>query len=199
MSNRMLPAAAGRALRGGAALAQSAARGRGTVVSLDGTALRLQDRAGKAVVVTLSPTYGVTALVPAKLGDVAPGSFIGAAADTRADGTLVAREIHIFPEAMRGAGEGHRAFDLGPQSTMTNGTVGNEVKAAAGDTLTVAYKGGEKSILVPKDAPVVMFAPGDRAMLVPGAHVIVQAQTAEGGGVTADRVTVGVDGLVPPM
>ena len=199
MIKHVLSAALVLPLVGGVALAQSAARVRGTVVSVEGTALALKDLTGKEVRVTLSPTYAVTALVPAKLGDVTPGSFIGAAANTRADGTLVAKEIHIFPEAMRGTGEGHRAFDLGPQSTMTNGTVGNEVRSAAGDTLTVAYKGGEKSITVPKDAPVVMFAPGDRAMLVPGAHVIVQAQTGEGGGLTADRVTVGVDGLIPPM
>ena len=199
MIKRILAAAIVLPLLGGVAGAQSATRLRGTVVSVDGTALALKDLMGKDVRVILSPAYAVTALVPATLGDVTPGSFIGAAANTRPDGTLVAKEIHIFPEAMRGSGEGHRAFDLGPQSTMTNGTVGNEVKGAAGDTLTVAYKGGEKSITVPKDAPVVMFAPGDRAMLVPGAHVIVQAQTAEGGGLTADRVTVGVDGLVPPM
>ncbi|RYC31827.1 hypothetical protein D3273_11915 [Lichenibacterium minor] len=199
LTRRALTAAAALCLLGGAAMAQSATRLRGTVVSIDGTALRIHDAAGHDVQIALSPTYTVTALVPAKLGDVTPGSFIGAAANTQPDGTLVAKEIHIFPEAMRGSGEGHRAFDLGPQSTMTNGTVGNEVKGAAGDTLTVAYKGGEKSITVPKDAPIVMFAPGDRAMLAPGAHVIVQAQAGEGGGLTAERVTVGKDGLVPPM
>lgn len=182
----------------GPALAQSATRIRGSVVSVDGTVLHLRDRNGADVTVAMSPAYTVTAVVPAKLADVTPGSYIGAAADTQADGTLVAKEIHIFPEAMRGSGEGTRAFDLGPRSSMTNGTVGNEVKDAAGDRLTVAYKGGEKSIVVPPGAPVVMFAPGDRAMVKAGAAVIVQAQKGDGG-LTAERVTVGVDGLVPPM
>lgn len=199
MFKRIMTATAILPLLAGVAFAQSATRVRGTVESIDGTALQLRDTAGKDVKVVLAANYTVTALVPAKLGDVTPGSFIGAAATTQADGTLVAKEIHIFPESMRGSGEGHRAFDLGPQSTMTNGTVGNEVKGASGDTLTVAYKGGEKSITVPKDAPIVMFAPGDRAMLVPGAHVIVQAQAGTGGTLAADRVTVGKDGLVPPM
>ena len=167
-----------------AALAQTPNRIRGTVESLDGTALRVRANGGQDVAIALSPTYGVTALVPAKLSEVKPGSFIGTAADTQPDGTLVAKEIHIFPESMRGAGEGYRAFDLGPKSTMTNGT---------------AYKGGEKSIVVPPGAPVVAFALGDKAMLVPGAHVIVQAQGGSGGALTADRVTVGKDGLVPPM
>ena len=199
MIKRLAIAAALLALLGGAAMAQSAERVRGTVASLDGTALCVTANDGQTVTIALSPAYTVTALVPAKLSDVQAGSFIGIAADTQPDGTLVAREVHVFPEAMRGAGEGHRGFDLGPQSTMTNGTVGNEVKGTSGDTLTVAYKGGEKSIVVPPSAPVVMFAPGDKAMLVPGAHVIVQAKAASGGALTAERVTVGKDGLLPPM
>ncbi len=186
------------ALTAASALAQTTSRVRGTVVSLDGTALHVKDAGGQDVAVTLSASYAIMALVPAKLSDVKPGDFIGAAADTQADGTLVAREVHIFPEAMRGSGEGHRAFDLGPKSTMTNGTVGNEVKGKDGDTLTVAYKGGERTITVPAAAPVVSFAPGDPALLVPGAHVIVQAQ-GDAGGLRAERVTVGKDGLVPPM
>lgn len=199
MLKSTLSLAAALALLAGPALAQTPNRIRGTVTSLDGTTLHVMSTAGKDVTIALSPSYGVTALVPAKLSEVAPGSFIGTAADTQADGTLVAKEIHIFPESMRGSGEGHRDFDLGPKSTMTNGTVGQEVKGTSGDTLTVAYKGGEKTIVVPPGAPVVMFAPGDRAMLVPGAHVIVQAQAGEGGAFKAERVTVGKDGLVPPM
>ena len=181
------------------ALAQAPGRVRGTVASLDGSALHVTANGGQDITIALSPAFSVTALVPAKLSDVQPGSFIGIAADTQTDGTLVAKEVHIFPESMRGAGEGHRGFDLGPKSTMTNGTVGQEVKGTAGNTLSVAYKGGEKSIVVPPDAPVVMFTPGDKAMLVPGAHVIVQTQAAAGGTLTAERVTVGKDGLVPPM
>ena len=181
------------------ALAQAPSRIRGTVASLDGSVLHVLANGGQDVSIALSPSYSVTALVPATLADVQPGSFIGTAADTQPDWTLVAKEIHIFPESMRGAGEGHRGFDLGPKSTMTNGTVGQEVKGTAGNTLTVDYKGGEKRILVPPGAPVVMFAPGDKAMLVAGAHVIVQTQAAAGGTLTAERVTVGRDGLVPPM
>ncbi len=199
MTKRLAIAAALLSVLGGAAMAQSANRVRGTVASLDGTSLHVTANSGQTVSITLPDSYSVTALVPAKLNDVQAGSFIGIAADTQPDGTLVAREVHIFPEAMRGAGEGHRGFDLGPQSTMTNGTVGNEVKGTSGDTLTVAYKGGEKSIVVPPSAPVVMFAPGNKAMLVPGAHVIVQTKAATDGSLTAERVTVGKDGLVPPM
>ncbi len=181
------------------ALAETPNRIRGTVTSLDGTALHVTGNGGQNVVITLSANSSVTAVLPAKLSEVQPGSFIGTAAETQPDGTLVAKEVHIFPESMRGSGEGHRGFDLGPKSTMTNGTVGQEVKGASGNTLTVAYKGGEKSIVVPPDAPVVTFAPGDRAMLVAGAHVIVQPQAGVDGALVTERVIVGKDGLVPPM
>ena len=172
---------------------------RGTIESLAGTTLHVKSTMGQEVTIALTPTYTVTALLPAKLSEIAPGSFIGTAAETQPDGTMVAKEVHIFPEAMRGAGEGFRPFDLGPKSTMTNGTVGQEVKGTSGNTLTVAYKGGEKTIVVPPDAPVVTFAPGDRAMLAAGQHVIVQAMSGSDGALMADRVTVGKDGLVPPM
>lgn len=124
---------------------------------------------------------------------------MGTAATTQPDGTLVAKDVHIFPESMGGAGEGHRDFDLAPKSTMTNGTVGQEMKSTSGNIPTVTYKGGEKSIVVPPDAPVVMFVPGSEAMLVAGSHVRIQARKGGDGTLTAERVTGGKDGLVPPM
>jgi hypothetical protein len=198
MSKKTLLMSAALTLAAAGALAAPPSRIRGTVTSLDGTALHIMASGGRDVVI-LSPNYSVTAVVPAKLSEVQPGSFIGTAADTQPDGTLVAKEVHVFPESMRGSGEGHRGFDLGPKSTMTNGTVGQEVKGTSGNTLTVAYKGGEKSILVPPGVPVVSFAPGDRSMLVQGAHVIVQTQAGAGRALMAERVIVGKDGLVPPM
>ena len=114
------------------------------------------------------------------------------------DGTQRALEIHVFPESMRGTGEGHRPFDLQPQSTMTNGTVGS-VTGTIGRTLTVTYQGGEKTIVVPPDTPIVAFEPGTRAMLAAGAHIILIGTRAEDGVITATRILVGKDGLIPPM
>ena len=81
---------------------------------------------------------------------------------------------------------------------MTNGTIG-DVKVADGRTLTLAYKGGEQRIYVPPGAPVVTFESGSRDMLRPGAHVFVTADEAADEGLTATRISVGKDGLVPPM
>jgi hypothetical protein len=86
----------------------------------------------------------------------------------QADGTLRAFEIQVFPDSMRGVGEGHHPWDLQPQSTMTNGTVG-DVVVTQGRTLTLRYKDGEKTVVVPENAPIITYGVGSRAMLVPGA------------------------------
>jgi hypothetical protein len=184
----------------GAALAQTpqAVRLRATIEAADATSVSLTTRTGEKVTVALAPDTVVTALVPIKLEDIKPGSFIGSAAMPQPDGTQRALEVHVFPEAMRGTGEGHRPFDLQPQSTMTNGTVG-AVTGSVGRTLTVSYKGGEKTIVVPPDTPVVTYEPGSPALLTAGAHVIVFGTQAADGKVTANRIAVGKNGLVPPM
>jgi hypothetical protein len=198
IARRLLLVAALCGLATGAS-AQTASRIRGTLASVEGTVMHVTPNEGGDAVLTLAPDARVTLVEPTTLAEVKPGSFIGTAAKTQDDGTMVAVEVHVFPESMRGSGEGHRPFDLGPKSTMTNGTVGQEVVGATGQTLTVRYKGGEKSIVVPKDAPIVTFAPGDRALLVKGAHVIVFGQKAADGSLAAGNVLVGKDGLVPPM
>jgi hypothetical protein len=184
----------------GAALAQApqVVRIRATIDAADANSLSLTTRSGDKVTVALAPDTMVTLLVPIKLEDIKPGSFIGSAAMPQADGTQRALEVHVFPESMRGTGEGYRPFDLKPDSTMTNGTVG-AVTGSVGRTLTVSYKGGEKTIVVPPETPVVTYEPGSRALLVSGAHIILFGTQAADGKVTANRISVGKDGLVPPM
>ena len=182
----------------GQAHAQQAVRIRASIDAIDGDTLSLTTRRGEKVSLTLRPNATVLAIVPIALEEIKPGSYIGSAAMGQPDGTLRALEVHVFPEAMRGAGEGHRPFDLEPQSTMTNGTVG-EVTVAAGRVLQVRYGGGQQSIVVPPGTPVVTYAPGSRALLVPGAHLIANATQDAAGTLSADRISVGKDGLVPPM
>ena len=196
---RLAAGAAGLAASG-AALAQApqAVRIRATIDAADAQSISLTTRSGDKVTVALAPDIAVALLVPIRLEDIKPGSFIGSAAMPQPDGTQRALEIHVFPESMRGTGEGHRPFDLQPQSTMTNGTVGS-VTGSVGRTLTVTYKGGEKTIVVPPNTPVVTYEQGSAALLVPGAHVIVFGTRAADGKVTAARIAVGKNGLVPPM
>lgn len=171
---------------------------RGTVVGLDGATLMVRDRDGKIVSVVLAQPVAVAAVIPAQLTDAKPGTFIGAAATGPKD-RLRALEVLIFPEAMRGTGEGHFPWDLQPESTMTNATIESEVVSADGQTLAVVAKGERLTMIIPPNAPVVTFEPGTPSMLVPGAHVFVGASRQPDGRLTAARVNVGKDGLTPPM
>ena len=179
--------------------AEPTTRIRGVIERVDGPALTIVTREGPTVRLMLTPDAKVAALIPAELSAAAAGSFIGTAAVPQPDGRLKAQEVLIFPEALRGVGEGHRAWDLTPDSTMTNATVEATVTDAAGRVLTLTYKDGKKELVVPPDAPIVTLVPGDASLLKPGNHVFLSASQAADGSLTASRITVGKDGLVPPM
>ena len=140
----------------------------------------------------------IAAAVPAKLADAKPCSFIGAAA-AGPKNHLRALEVLIFPELLRGFGEGHSPWDLQPERTMSNAMVDSDVASAEGRTLTVMAKGERLTMVVPPDAPVVTVEPGAPAMLTPGAHVLVDATRAPDGTLRAGRVNVGKDWLTPPI
>jgi hypothetical protein len=182
----------------GHAQAPAPSRIRGTIAALDGRTLGVHARGGQDVSVALTPDATVVAVSNTKLTDVHPGSFIGTTAIPQPDGTLKAIEVHIFPESMRGTGEGFRPWDLGPQSTMTNGTVG-EITGTDARSLSVKYKDGQKTVVVPPDVPVVAFEPGTIAQLTPGAHVVVTATKAADGALSSSRVNVGKDGIDLPL
>jgi hypothetical protein len=173
-------------------------RVRGTIDSVDGKVLHITGRAGEKVNVTLGADAKVAEVSKIDISAIKPNSYIGTAAAPLPNGDLKALEVHVFPESMRGTGDGHRPFDLGPNSTMTNGTVGSVV-GTKDRTLTVSYNGGEKKVEVPADVPIVTFEPGTLDELKAGAKVIIFATKATDGSLTSDRVSVGKDGLTPPM
>jgi hypothetical protein len=181
------------------AQAPAPARVRGTISSVDSGELQVATRSGDKVTLRLPADAVITIIEPIAIDAIKPGSFIGTAARVQPDGTLRALEVQVFPESMRGVGEGHRPWDLGPDSTMTNGTVGTLEKLTDARTLTLDYKGGEKTVIVPAEAPIITYEPGSRAALTAGAHVIVTATRNPDETLTAVRVGVGRDGLVPPM
>ena len=186
-----------------AAFAQAPAsqpvRIRGTVEHLDGNMLTVKARGGESMKVKLADNAVVMGVVKASVADIASGKFIGTTTVGERNGALVAEEVHIFPENMRGTGEGHRDWDLRPQSKMTNANVADVVKMADDRVMTVQYKGGEKKILVTPRTAVVSYTPADRAELKPGAPVFIVAQREADGTLSAPRVNVGLHGQVPPM
>lgn len=170
---------------------------KGEVVSFDGKTLRVKTAAGETAAVLVPEGTRVSSLTLASFADIEPGDFIASAGTLQPDGTLRAVELRIFPEEMRGRGEGHRPFRGGPDSTMTNATV-DSVVGIEERTLTVKYPGGEKTIVVPEDTPVMRQEVADQSLLTPGAAVSVTARE-EGGQTMAVRISVGKDGLVPPL
>jgi len=175
-------------------------RVRGTIEKNDGQVLTLKGRDGAALTLKLADNAPVRTVVKMSLADVKQGSFVGITAMPQPDGTQKAVEIHIFPEAMRGTGEGHRPWDLMPNSTMTNANVDSVVAGVDGETLVLKYKDGEKKFTVPANVEVVMFAPATMADLKPGEKVFTAAaKKLPDGTLEAASIVVGRNGVNPPM
>ncbi|MGV8920673.1 MAG: DUF5666 domain-containing protein [Pseudomonas sp.] len=171
---------------------------RGAIAALDGDTLKVHTTRGEDVTVNLTKDTQVRGVTLAQISDIKPGSYIGTAAVPGPDGTLKALEVHVFPPSMAGTGDGHRAFDLTKDSSMTNGSVGDLV-TSNGRTMTVKYKGGEQKVVVPDDVPIVNLVPGDRSLLKPGVKVVLFAQKDAQGNLTAQGVSAGENGITPPM
>jgi hypothetical protein len=182
-----------------AALAQDTVRVRGTIESIDGPTYLIKARDGAELKVALADKAQIAAVVTASLTDIKQGLFVGVTAMPQADGSLSAVEVHIFPEAMRGTGEGHYSWDLRPKSTMTNANVDQVVTAVDGQTLTLKYKDGEKRIFVPADTPIVAYVRGDNNDLKPGARVFIAAVKQPDGTLQGRAWRIGRDGATPPM
>lgn len=190
---------AGSAFAQAPAAANKPIRIRGEIVSLSGDTLVVHRRSGDTVSVALQPETQVAALKNIQLSDIKPGSFVGTTAMTGTDGKMTATEVHVFAESARGAGEGHYAWDLGANSTMTNANVDTVVKSTDGRVLTLSYKGGSSTITVPEKTPVVTFISAARTDLLPGKKVLVLGTQAGANTYTGQRVLVEKDGVVPPM
>lgn len=148
--------------------------------------------------VVLADKLTVFDVSKAALTDIKPGAFIGVGATPRPDGSQRAIQVTLLAESQRGLNEGHRPWDRAPNGTMTNGTVDETVASVDGPVVTVKYKGGEKKIVVPSDATILGYSPGDRSELKPGVQVaIAGAKKRSDGRFDADRVNVGHGDVIP--
>jgi hypothetical protein len=157
------------------------------ITATDGTHKTLQ----------LAPDARLMAVSHTSVGDIKANTFIGSAAIPGPAGTLQALEVHVFPAGMK-SGEGSYAWDLGSNSTMTNGTVGSVV-VSKGRTITVSYPNGQKKIVIPPDVPIVRLEPGDRSLLVKGAHAVFFTKAQPDGSVLVTGGAIGKGDVVPPM
>ncbi len=186
----------------GPALAQSSpspSRIRGEVVSVSGDTLVVHRTNADNVTIAFRPDTPVSAVRALKLSDIRAGCFVGVTSVPGPSGKAVAREVHVFPESMRGQGEGDRSWDLLPGSSMTNANVDTIAQAVAGRELKMSYRGGSKVIVVPESAPVVTFAEATHADVAKGRKIFVIADASAPGRYTALRAIVEKDGVAPPM
>jgi hypothetical protein len=177
----------------------SPTRVRGTIEAVDGDMLSVKSRSGEDFKLHMAGDMRLVGIVKISLSDIKLGSFIGTTTVPGPDGGQNAVEVHVFPEDMRGTGEGSRPFDLRPNSTMTNATVAESVTGNDGHTLLVKYKDGEKKVLVSPDTPVVTYVPAEKSELKAGAKVIAFFKKLPDGSFEANRISVGLNGLTPPM
>jgi hypothetical protein len=182
------------------AAAQETVRIRGTIEKVDGPVYVVKNRDGAELRLTVTDPQLYVAIVKSTMADIKPGQFVGATGVTQPDGSQKAIEVHIFPESMRGTGEGHYDWDLKPNTKMTNANVEQTVAGVEGPVLSVKYKDGEKKVLVTPETSVVTYVIGDKNDLKPGTKIFVGAAKKQADGtVQTPRVTYGKDGLTPPM
>lgn len=171
---------------------------RGTVEGLDGQSLTVKTQEGTTTI-ALAPNYSVGAVVKAATADIKKGSFIGVGARMLPGGGLSAVQVFIFPEAMRGTGEGHRPWAVLPEATMTNATVAETVSRVDGSSVTLTYPGGEQTIAITPEANIIMAAPAEAADLVAGAQVALTASRQADGSLSSNRVTIARAGAQLPL
>jgi hypothetical protein len=180
------------------ASAQETVRIRGTIERIEGPIYVVKNRDGAEVKLTVTDNPLFVAIAPATMADIKPGMFVGSAGMMQPDGTQKAIEVHIFPESMRGTGEGHYDWDLKPQSKMTNGNVEQSVAAVDGPVLSVKYKDGEKKLVVTQETVVVSYVPGNKDDLKPGTKIFVAAAKKQPDGtLQTPRITYGRNGAGP--
>jgi hypothetical protein len=173
---------------------------RGTIESVNGKTLSIKTREGSDVKVNTTDDITVIGIAKTSLSDIKKDSYIGVSGMPQPDGSQKAIAIHIFPEAMRGAAEGFRPWDLRPNSTMTNATVAQTVAGVDGQVIDVKYKDGEKKVVVTPDTAIVAFVTGDKSEIKPGAKIIIfGAKKNDDGSLETNRIGVGRDGIAPPM
>lgn len=182
-----------------ASYAADAVRLRGTIASFEGTNLVVKTREGDTKTVALADGWTVSSVAKADAASIKAGDYVGIASAPAGGGVEGALEVLIFPAAMKGTGEGSFPWDLKPDSTMTNATVADIVTSVDGRSVKVSYPGGDKTIDIPANTPIVTTAPATKADLVAGAAVVVFGQAGADGAITGHGVVVGTNGVVPPM
>ena len=177
----------------------SSVRIAGAVEKLDGGTLTVKGKDGAETAVKLAENAAIYGVEKRAVSDIKPGDFVASGGVKGTDGTIHAVEVRIFPESLRGIGEGQRPWSVKTDGVMTNATVGKVTQSPEGGVIHVKYKDGESEFSVGPDVPVLAYVAADRALLKPGAAVITVAQKQTDGSLTTARVTAEKDSVKPPQ
>jgi len=191
-------------LAGTPASAQTALKGArvrvaGTIADLKGDILAVNTTDGQKQTVTLSPDLQVYGVESRQITDIKSGNFVASGGVRGTDGKIHAVEVRIFPEALRGVGEGQRSWNARPEGVMTNATVGTVSRSENGGVVHVTYKDGQSEFIIDPDVPILAYVTADRGLLKPGASVVTTATRQPDGSLRTDRVTAEKNGVKPPM
>ena len=170
---------------------------RGTVDKLDGDVLTVKTKDGSTQTITVADK-SVQYLQKKSLSDIKAGDFLASTGMKGTDGKIHAIEVRIFPKATPDGGR-QFAWDLGPDSVMTNATVGQVTQTPNGPLVHVTFTGGESEYTIGPDVPILAGADGDNSLLQPGKAVFVIAKKGDDGKLTSLRIYVEKDGVKPPM
>lgn len=180
------------------ALAQQSNHLRGTVSVVDGDQVTLETKDGETVSVSMTPDYMLIVYDSITVADLKPGDFLSIPALPGTDGSITALSINVFPEAMRGLGEGRSVWDSSEGSTMVNATIGTVTATDGGTDVTVSYKDTEQDVVVPEGTPITRIVPTPTRRLVEGDQAFV-AVREDGGTVQGAFAGIMADGSMPAM
>jgi hypothetical protein len=170
---------------------------RGVVDKLDGDVLTVKTKDGQTQAITVADKT-VQYLVKKSLSDIKAGDFLASTGMKGTDGKIHAIEVRIFPKATPDGGR-QFAWDLSPDSVMTNATVGTVTQTPDGPLVHVTFTGGESEYTIGPDVPILAGADGDNSLLTAGKAVFVIAKKGDDGKLTSLRIYVEKDGVKPPM
>jgi hypothetical protein len=181
------------ALFASTAFAQQNSNIRGTLQGFEGSTLSIRTNAGEDVKIQLPENVGVSTTKAFTLADAKPGMMLGVTTIQR-NGELIAIDVRPIPPAVK---PGLSAYDLQPQSTMTNATLEGSVAGAGAQEITLNHGSGTVKVRVLPETPMSQAVPGTREDLKAGETIYVAARRDEGGNLVAVRVQVSKDGVKP--
>ncbi len=173
-----------------------------TIEKLDKNLLTVKTDKGGVLTIEMTPKTDISGVAARGISDIKAQDFIGVTATEDAQRKFHATEVHIYPDAMRGAGEGH--YGSAAKSTI-NAAVAAVADTADGRLLTLSFQNKATGMTestkvdVSRSVPVLAYVPAEQSLLKPGADAIMLVAKEDDGDLIAVAVVAEKDGIKPPL